>query len=156
MQHPDRDIDPSTRPQTHHDTMGSPLGRNKVGFPALSETGLGGHKSCITSADTFGGSVVGHYPTPDRQDTNVRPGVSRCSLFGDERVFKLTSSITSIKFWASFPERYPTTLVVLWSEKMAVIREMRSSIERGSLINRFQAGRSLRNQSKEQTVTRMN
>jgi len=45
-----------------------------------------------------------------------------------------------IKFWASSPERCSTTSIWFLSEKMIVIRDIRSFVVRVRLINRFQAG----------------
>jgi len=55
-----------------------------------------------------------------------------------------TSYIISTKDCASSPRRHLTASISLRSEKMAVIKEMRSSVERGRLINRFHAGVPLR------------
>ena len=52
----------------------------------------------------------------------------------------LASSITSTNAWASSLERYSNTTTSSRSEKMDLIRGMRSSVERVSLINRFQVG----------------
>jgi len=66
LQHPDHYIGPSICPQTHRDHGGSPLGCNKAEWSAISEAGLGGHKSCIKCASTSCGSVVEGYSKPNR------------------------------------------------------------------------------------------
>ena len=51
-----------------------------------SEVGLGGHKSCIRSANISCGSVVGDYPTPNRQGVDVLARVNRSILHGQMNV----------------------------------------------------------------------
>jgi len=146
LQPPGPYIGPSTHPQTHHDTVGSPPGCNKAEFPVISEAGLDGRKSYIKSADISCGLVAGGYPghpTPNRQGRKFWWESTNTPTRG-ERIWILASSITSTKARASSPERRPTTSTPVWSEKMDVIREMRSCSEREYLINRFQAGRPLR------------
>ena len=69
--HPGHRVDSSIHPQTHHGTVGSPLGHSKAEFPVISGGRLGGHKSCTKSVDTSCGSVVGGYSIPNRQGTEV-------------------------------------------------------------------------------------
>ena len=64
LQPPGHDVDPSTRLQTRHDTVGSPLGHNKVELPMTSEAELGGHKYYINSDGIPCGSPVQGYPMP--------------------------------------------------------------------------------------------
>jgi hypothetical protein len=51
--------------------VGSPLDYNKGELPGISEAGLGGHKYWIKGADTFCGSAVEGYLTPNRQGEGV-------------------------------------------------------------------------------------
>ena len=61
-------------------------------------------------------------------------------LFLSGRVWRLTSSITSTKVWISSPHRWPTISTSSQSEKIVMIRGIRSWAARVGLISCLQAG----------------
>ena len=69
-------------------------------------------------------------------------------FFPDEKAQEGTSSTTSIKAWASSPQRLRTASISLWSEKMILIREMRSRVLIPRLIKRFHVGVPLRTRNR--------
>lgn len=71
LQHPHRCGDPSTRPQTHRWTAGTPLCRIVTQLPAISELEFGDHKCQINGAGTSCGVVVRGHLTPTQQDAGV-------------------------------------------------------------------------------------
>ena len=103
---------------------------------------LDGHRSRINNAGPSFGSQVRGSPTPNRRGVKNSNNVNDLA-FRHRAVWEFTSSIVSMKTWASSPERSMAALISLRSEKMDVIRRMRSSLERGKVINCFQVGRIL-------------
>ena len=116
--------------------------RRRADWEAILGGALDGHKSRINSVEPWFGSQVGGPPTPNRG--RVKKSIKVNDLApGREVAWEFTSSIALMKAWASSPERSMAILTSLRSEKMDVIREMRSSLGRGKMINCFQVGRIL-------------
>ena len=123
--------------------MQFPSDRRRADWEAILGGALDGHKSRINSAEPSFGSQVGGPPTPNRGRVKDSSEVNDLAS-GREVAWEFTSSIASMKAWASSPERSMANLTSLRSEKMDVIRAMCSSLGRWKVINCFQVGRILR------------
>ena len=137
--HPDLGNGPSTGPRTHRAAAGSLLDRSRGELSTMSEAELGGHRSCINSADILCGYLIRGHPTPDRQIAGVWVKINEFVL-GILGSCGLTPAITSMKAWALPPKSCMTISISSRSENIFVIRARRSSAVGLSLISCLHRG----------------